>query len=96
MIKGFKNAKTRKVYETGKPKGFKGLDGELAVEQLDMLDEVLGLNEISPLLSIGLHKLKGDRRGQWAIDVNGPWRICFTPSKDGGWENVEIVDYHKE
>ncbi|HEY4170994.1 MAG TPA: hypothetical protein VGM96_29650 [Reyranella sp.] len=27
--------------------------------------------------SVGLHRLKGDRRGQWAVTVNARWRICF-------------------
>jgi proteic killer suppression protein len=36
------------------------------------------MDHISPLKSVGLHPLKGNRRGQWAITVNGPWRICFS------------------
>jgi len=24
-----------------------------------------------------LHLLHGDREGQWAISVSGPWRLCF-------------------
>ncbi len=94
MIKSYRNAKTRKVHETGLAKGFKGLDGGLAADQMDMLHGVSSLSQIKPLASIGLHKLKGGRRRQWAICVNGPWRICFTPDKDGGWSEVEIVDYH--
>jgi len=38
--------------------------------------------------------LKGDRRGQWAINVNARWRICFEFHR-GDAHNVEIVDYHK-
>jgi len=45
------------------------------------------------LKSVGLHKLTGDRRGQWAMTVNGPWRICFR-FEDGDAFDVEIVDYH--
>ena len=52
------------------------------------------LQDLSPLKSIGLHKLKGDRKGQWAMTVSGPWRICFEFSK-GDAHEVEIVDYHK-
>jgi len=37
--------------------------------------------------------LKGDRRGQLSIRINDQWRICFV-LKDGGAEDVEIVDYH--
>jgi plasmid maintenance system killer protein len=51
------------------------------------------LDHISPFKSVGLHPLKGNRRGQWAITVNGPWRICFR-FKGGDAHDVEIVDYH--
>ena len=37
--------------------------------------------------------LKGARKGQWAITVNGPWRICFR-FKGGDAHEVEIVDTH--
>ena len=51
------------------------------------------LHDLSPLKSVGLHKLKGNRKGQWAVTVNGPWRICFRFA-DGHAHDVEIVDYH--
>jgi len=43
---------------------------------------------------IGLHKLSGYRSGQWAMTVDGLWRICFR-FKDGDAYDVEITDYHK-
>ena len=52
------------------------------------------LHDISPLKSVGLHKLKGARKDQWAMTVNGPWRICFK-FRGGDAYEVEIVDYHK-
>ena len=94
MIKSYKNAKTRKVHETADPKGFKGLDGELAAERMDILDAGNTLSDIPPLASFGLHKLKGDRKKQWAMSVNDPWRLCFEP-EDAGFADVEICDYHK-
>ena len=54
----------------------------------------LALSDLSPLRSLGLHKLKGDRAGQWAKTVNGPWRICFR-FRNGNAYEVEITDYHK-
>ncbi len=63
-------------------------------------DLLLALNvakrpkDLSPLKSVGLHKLKGDRKNQWAMTVNGPWRICFE-FRRGDAYNVEIVNYHK-
>jgi hypothetical protein len=50
-------------------------------------------SHISPLKCVGLHPLKGNRRGQWAMTVNRPWRICFR-FKGGDAYEVEIVEYH--
>jgi proteic killer suppression protein len=58
------------------------------------LNVAKSLNGLGQLRSVGLHKLKGDRRGQWAMTVNRRCRICFE-FKDGDAFNVEIVDYHK-
>ncbi|MBN9070528.1 MAG: type II toxin-antitoxin system RelE/ParE family toxin [Rhizobiales bacterium] len=92
MIRSWANSATRKFAEDGKSK-FSGLDEEAAIELLAMLDAATSLRDISPLKSVGLHKLSGDRAGQWAMTVNGPWRICFR-FEDGDAFDVEIVDYH--
>jgi len=70
------------------------MDGEAALELLAMLDAAATLRDLRPLKSVGLHKLKGNRKGQWAMTVNGPWRICFR-FRDGDAHDVEIVNYHK-
>ena len=57
-------------------------------------DVARSLQDLSPLKSVGLHKLKGDRAGQWAMTVNDRWRICFR-FKDGDAYVVEITDYHR-
>ena len=88
-----KNRNSERVYTTGAPRGFKGLDAVLAVKRLDMLEAAASLGDISPLKSVNLHPLIGNRKGQWAISVNDRWRICFTPEKDG-FADVEITDYH--
>ncbi len=81
-------------WEETHPSKFRGLDVEAAEELLAALDAATSLQDLSPLKSVGLHKLTGNRVGQWAMTVNGPWRICFI-FKDGDAHNVEIVDYHK-
>lgn len=91
MIKGWKNASTRQFAETGKSK-FAGLNQIRALSRLQLLDAVSRLDEIPALASIGLHKLSHDREGQWAMTINGPWRLVFT-FKDGDAYDVEIVDY---
>lgn len=92
MIKSWANSATRKFAEDGKNK-FSGLDAEAAFDLLAALDAASSLADLSPLRSVGLHKLSRDREGQWAMTVNGPWRICFR-FKDGDAWDVEIVDYH--
>ncbi len=42
-----------------------------------------------------LEALKGDRKGQYSIRIDGQWRICFEWSTSvAGPSNVQIVDYH--
>ncbi len=69
------------------------MDEEAAAELLAVLDAATGLADLSPLKSVGLHKLKGARRNLWAMTINGPWRLCFRFADGDAWE-VEIVDYH--
>jgi len=57
------------------------------------------------------HELVGDRKGQWACDLDQPYRLIFEPHEDPipvnekgqylwikiiGIEIIEIVNYHKE
>ncbi|KAB1087699.1 plasmid maintenance system killer protein [Neorhizobium galegae] len=92
MIKSWVNSSTRRFAEEGKSK-FSGMNEEAAIELLAALHAASSLNDLSPLKSVGLHKLSGNRLGQWAMTINGPWRICFT-FRDGDDWDVEIVDYH--
>jgi toxin HigB-1 len=92
MIKGWANRATEKFAETGKGK-FSGLDEDAAHDMLATLDAATSLGDLSPHKSIGLHKLKGGRRTQWAMTINGPWRLCFRFEDGHAWD-VEIVDYH--
>jgi toxin HigB-1 len=94
MIMSWKNAATRKFWDGERGNSFRGLDEDHAIELLAALNVAKSLKDLSPLKSIGLHKLKGDRKNQWAMTVNARWRICFI-YKDGNAEDVEIVDYHK-
>jgi len=94
MIKSWADSTSSKFFEGRKTTKFKGLDVDAAHDLLAVLDAAQSLADISPLKSVGLHKLKGDRAGQWALTVNGPWRICFR-FRDGDACDVSIVNYHK-
>ena len=94
MIRSWRNAATRRVWEGGRPNQFRGLDFEAAIDLLLALNVAKSLQDLSPLKSVGLHKLRGERKGQWAMTVNDRWRICFEFSKGDAF-NVELVDYHR-
>lgn len=56
-----------------------------AIDQAESLRDLAGLP--------GLHPLKGDRAGFWAVRVSRLWRITFR-FQDGGATDVDLVDYH--
>lgn len=94
MIRSWRNSQSRKVWNGERSNRFRSLNFDAATDLLLALSVAKTLQDLSPLKSVGLHKLSGGRRGQWAMTVNGPWRICFEFRK-GDVFNVEIVDYHK-
>lgn len=94
MIRSWGNSVTRKVWEGERPNQFRGLDFGAATDLLLALNVAKALGDLRPLKSVGLHKLKGGRKDQWAMTVNARWRICFEFRKGDAYE-VEIVDYHK-
>lgn len=65
----------KKVWEGARPKQFRGLGFEAAVDLLLALNVAKALNDLSPLRSVALHKLKGKRNGQWAMFVNDLFRV---------------------
>ncbi len=94
MIKTWANRASERFYLEGRSAGFRGVDTELAQRRLAALDAATSLADLGQLKSLGLHKLRGDRAGQWAITINGRWRLCFR-FKGGDAFGVEIVDYHR-
>lgn len=92
MIKTWKNSATQKFADEGKSK-FSGMDVSKANRRLSALNAAESLEALGKLNSVGLHKLTGDRKGQWAMTINGPWRVCFK-FQDGNALEVEITDYH--
>lgn len=81
MIQSWRNSASRKVWEGERPNQMRGLDFDAAVDLLLSLNVAKSLHDLSPLKSVGLHKLKGNRKGQWAMTVNERWRICFEFAK---------------
>jgi proteic killer suppression protein len=92
VIVSFANRATERFAREGKSK-FSGMDSDKAMARLQVLHAATSLDDIPPLKSVGLHALSGDRQGQWAMTINGPWRLVFR-FREGNAEDVAIVDYH--
>ena len=66
---------------------------EAGRRKLKLIDAALSLESLRVPPGNRLEALKGDRKSQWSIRINGQWRICFR-WHEGDAFDVEIVDYH--
>ena len=92
MIKGFASKVLGKALEDGdyrriNPQSRAWVD--LLLDALDAAERGEDLN----LLTLGIHPLKGDRKGKWAMTVTKNWRITFR-FEAGDAVEVDLEDYH--
>lgn len=93
MIGSFGDSATRRLFEEGRRRGFRGLDYDRALMLLDALDAAPSLHPLQTLQATRFHALKGPMRGRWAMTVNARWRITFR-FRDRAAQDVVIEDYH--
>lgn len=96
-IQGFKNQGTEDINYGRVTKHALGiLPRELhkkAQVKLACLSAASNLRDLRSLLGNRFEALKGDRKGQYSIRINDPYRICFKWVGEQAVA-VEIVDYH--
>ena len=92
MIRSFRCADTRSLYETGKSKRFSSI-ATVATRKLTQMDAAATLEFLRSPPGNRLEALKYDRLGQHSIRINDQWRLCFRWTVAGP-EDVELVDYH--
>jgi len=93
MIRSFKGKLAEALGNGQVAKGFPPDLVKVAYRKLGMLDAAGTIEALRVPPGNRLEALKGDRDGQYSIRINVQWRICFR-WRDGGAEDVEIVDYH--
>lgn len=93
MIRSFKDAATRMVFNGENPGGALGNILKVARRKLAMVNAAIDLNDLKSPPGNKLHPLDKDRAGQHAIWVNDQYRVCFTWTPEGPID-VEITDYH--
>jgi proteic killer suppression protein len=93
MIKSFRDKETPRLFMGRKSKAVSGEVVRRAQLKLVQLDQVESVEELRLPPGNRLHELGGDRDGQWAININDRYRICFR-FEDGDAYDVEATDYH--
>jgi toxin HigB-1 len=91
-IQSFACKHTQALFEGGHPRSFRAFE-DAAVRKLTQLDTAMTLDFLRSPPGNMLEALKGDRKGQHSIRINGQFRLCFVWTQAGP-TNVEIVDYH--
>lgn len=92
MIVHFRHRGLRRLYERGDASGVPPQHLAKIRTILHLLDEAGAPHDI-PDRSFRLPPLKGNREGEWAVNVSRIWRITFR-FEDGDVRDVELVDYH--
>lgn len=80
------------MFETGDRPRVSPVQVESVARILDRLDDAVAPSDMS-LPGFGLHPLKGDLAGYWAVRVSRNWRIVFR-FDDGDAKDVDLIDYH--
>jgi len=92
MIESFKHKGLRQLFENDSVRG-------VSAEHVRKIRQILATLhaaetiEALRLPTFGLHPLKGDLKGFWAVTVRANWRIIFR-FVDGKASDVDLVDYH--
>jgi proteic killer suppression protein len=93
VIRTFADRHTPELFVTGRSSRLPADIVRRARRKLEYIDLASCLEDLRVPPGSRLHKLAGDREGQYAIAINDQWRICFR-FEDGDAFDVEITDYH--
>ena len=92
MIRRFVHKGLERFHRTGSAAGIQAAHTARLRLILSNLDAAENAQDMD-LPGLGLHPLKGDRRGFWAVKVSGNWRVVFRfTGRDA--DLVDYVDYH--
>ncbi len=92
MIASFKHRGLRMLFENDDRRRLSATQVDKIKRILARLDEAIDIKHMA-LPGFGLHPLKGELKGSWAVSVSGNWRIIFRFDK-GNVYDVDLVDYH--
>jgi toxin HigB-1 len=92
MIESFRHKGLRQLLEDDTAKG-------VSAEHVRKLRQILGVLHAAETIdalrlpTFGLHPLKGELKGFWAVTVRANWRVIFRFEHSKA-SDVDLVDYH--
>lgn len=104
-----KNKLKKQLSNTTELKKAFGVNAKRVRSRLDDIEASPNLAVLMQIPAANCHSLTGDRKGEWALDISGNYRIIFEIThdpvpitKDGSIDTllvtdiciIEIVDYH--
>ena len=92
MIRSFADEDTEQVFHHRHSRRYAAIE-RVAFRKLRQIHSVSTIEELHEPPGNRLERMKGDRKGEWSLRINGQYRICFV-WRDGDAYEVEIIDYH--
>lgn len=92
MIRRFRHKGLERFFRDGDTSGINPQHAARLRLLLTALDASVGPAGMN-LPGARLHRLKGARKGEWAVSVSGNWRLVFEFEGEHAMQ-VDLVDYH--
>jgi proteic killer suppression protein len=92
MIRRIRHKGLERFFRTGDRRGINPQHAEWLRILLTSLQAAKNPSQMN-LPGYRLHRLKGERKGQWAVSVSGNWRLVFEFEGEDA-TNIDLTDYH--
>jgi len=92
MIHSFRHKGLKGFFFTDSTAGINARHSKKIAVILQTLDSATAIGDMD-IHGFGLHSLKGDLRGFWAVSASGAWRIIFRFDASDAYD-VDYVNYH--
>ncbi|MGH8501859.1 MAG: type II toxin-antitoxin system RelE/ParE family toxin [Gammaproteobacteria bacterium] len=93
MIRRIKHKGLKRLYDKGDRSGFNEHDGKRLRQILARMDAADTPAEMD-LPGLHFHRLRGNRRGTFAVTVRANYRVTWRMDADGAFVDVDYEDYH--
>lgn len=93
MIQSIKHKGLRNFAESGNTVGIPQQFSRRLKMILTALSTATCIGDMMDIRALHCHPLKGDRDGEYAVEVNGNWRVTFK-MEDPNTFDVDLEDYH--